>query len=158
MPLLRMARLTVALAALPILFVACGSQDRQAEVADRGTDVMPFDLDGTTHRFTPQADGLTQQVVVDDPADADQRELVREHLRVEMTRFRAGDYGDPARIHGDHMPGLRQLEAGAAAIEIRYDDVDAGAELRFLTADPALVDALHQWGEAQVADHGSHAG
>jgi hypothetical protein len=46
--------------------------DRQAEVAQRGATVMPFDLDRTTHRFTKSPTGGVQSVVADDPADATQ--------------------------------------------------------------------------------------
>ena len=131
--------------------------ERQADVAERGAEVMPFDLDATTHRFEPTDDGLVQTVVADDPDDAEQVALVREHIAEEARRFRRGDYGDPAVIHGYDMPGLADLEAGAAAVTVELADVDAGARLSFLTDDPALVDALHAWGEAQLMDHGAHA-
>ena len=64
-------RLAVLLTVLAVL-AACGPAgptDRQTEVAERGSRIMPFDLEATTHRFDP--DGLTQTVVVDDPADED---------------------------------------------------------------------------------------
>jgi hypothetical protein len=144
--------------ALAVVPAACGDAGgRQAEVAERGGEVMPFDLDATTHRFTPVGDGLVQTVVADDPGDADQVALVRAHLAEEAARFAAGDYGDPAAIHGDDMPGLAALEAGAAAVEVTYADVPGGATITYATADPALVEALRLWAEAQVMDHGSHA-
>ena len=131
---------------------------RQAEVAQRGRSVMPFDLDRTTHQFTPTSDGLAEVVTADQPGDAVQTSLIRGHLREEAQRFRAGDYTDPARIHGSEMPGLAALSAGASRIEITYADVPDGATIRFRTSEPALVDALHAWGAAQVSDHGRHAG
>ena len=143
----------VAVAAL----VGCSSGDRQAEVAERGAQVMPFDLERTTHRFTPTADGLVEEVIADRSDDAEQVELIRNHLAEEADRFSAGDFADPARIHGRDMPGLADLEAGANRIEIRYEPLPAGARITFSTTDPALVAALERWGAAQVADHGSHA-
>jgi hypothetical protein len=131
--------------------------ERQAEVADRGAEVMPFALDATTHRFTPTADGLVQTVIADDPGDREQAALVRQHLADEAERFRRGDYGDPAAIHGDDMPGLAELEADPTAITIELTAVPAGAELTFATDDDALVGALHRWGEPQISDHGAHA-
>jgi hypothetical protein len=130
---------------------------RQAEVADKGRAVMPFDLDRTTHRFTPTEDGLLEQVVADQAGDEVQTGLIRQHLAHEARRFQAGDFGDPARIHGPGMPGLAELSAGAARITVTYADLSGGASLTFRTSDPALVTALHQWGAAQVADHGKHA-
>lgn len=138
-----------------LVLVACSddSPDRQAAVAERGEHVMPFDLDATTHRFDSVPTGLVETVLADDPSDADQVRLIREHLRHEGDRFRTGDYGDPAAIHGDDMPGLAELEAGAADVAVTFEDVDAGARLTFATADPTLVDALHRWGRAQTTDH-----
>lgn len=133
------------------------STDRQTAVADRGADVMPFDLDATTHAFTPTDDGLIEDVVADDPDDLANIELIREHLTSERDRFDRGDCADPAAIHGDDMPGLAELETGAADIEIAYSELDDGARLTFTSEDPALVEALHRWGEAQMTDHGEHA-
>jgi hypothetical protein len=149
----------VLLTVLAVL-AACGPAgptDRQTEVAERGSRVMPFDLEATTHRFDPDADGLTQTVVVDDPVDEDQLALVREHLRQEADMFAAGDFDDPAHIHGDAMPGLADLRAGYASIQVVYVDVPAGGQITYRATDPALVEALHAWGVAQVSDHGDHA-
>lgn len=118
---------------------------------------MPFDLEETTHRFLPTDDGLRQEVVADHPNDTTQIDLVRQHLTAEAERFRAGDFGDPASIHGADMPGLAELSAGATNIEITYAELPDGATLTFQTTDPELVQALHDWGEAQISDHGTHA-
>ncbi|MEV6202702.1 aspartate carbamoyltransferase [Streptomyces sp. NPDC051771] len=118
---------------------------------------MPFDLDRTTHRFTPTADGLLEEVVADAPEDAEQVRLIREHLTHEAERFRKGEYDDPAAIHGTAMPGLRQLATGAEHVDITYSERPDGAALRFRTADATLMDALHRWGAAQTSDHGEHA-
>lgn len=118
---------------------------------------MPFDLDATTHRFDPTDDGLVETVVADDPDDSENIRLIREHLREEEQRFDRGDYGDPATIHGDEMPGLAELESGADDVEVTFDETPSGARLVFRTDDPALLDALRRWGEAQTSDHGEHA-
>jgi hypothetical protein len=125
--------------------------ERQAEVADRGA------LDATTHRFTLTVDGLVQTVIADDPGDRVQVALVCQHLADEAERFRWGNYGDPAAIHGHDMAGLAELEADPTAITIELIPVPAGAELTFATDDDVLVGALHRWREAQISDHGAHA-
>ncbi|MEO3926139.1 hypothetical protein ABGB07_20050 [Micromonosporaceae bacterium B7E4] len=130
---------------------------RQAEVAERGREVMPFDLERTTHRFTPTADGGHQTVTSDEPVEQRQVDLVREHLRAEAERFRRGDFTDPARIHGAEMPGLAELRAGAGRIRIDYSELPAGARLDYRTTEPGLLRALHAWFDAQVTDHGPHA-
>lgn len=152
-----------AIAAASILYVVTGQNgqqttaDRQAEVAARGQQVMPFDLDRTTHRFTKSATGGVQTVTADDPADAQQIRLIREHLTEEATGFSKGDYGDPASIHGGEMPGLRELEQGYSRIGIRYAETSAGAQVTYTTSESSLVNALHAWFDAQVSDHGQHA-
>jgi hypothetical protein len=118
---------------------------------------MPFDLDATTHRFEPTANGLVQTVVADDRDDERQVALIREHLEAERRRFERGDFSDPARIHGADMSGLATLQARATEIDISYTEVAAGAHLLFVSDDADLIDALHEWGRAQTADHGSHA-
>jgi hypothetical protein len=134
-----------------------GESARQEQVAERGRTVMPFDLDRTTHTFTPTSDGLVETVTADRVDDTEQITLIRAHLAAETRRFRAGDFSDPARIHGPDMPGLAQLADGASRLEITYEDLPAGALIRFRTSEPALVAALHAWGAAQTSDHGSHA-
>jgi hypothetical protein len=131
---------------------------RQAEVASRGAEVMPFDLAATTHGFTKQADGGTQRVTAKDPGNREQVRLVRGHLREIEQQFRRGDFAGPSHIHGDAMPGLAQLKnARPGDLGISYRDVTGGAELRFRSANPRLVDALHQWFDAQLSDHGADA-
>jgi hypothetical protein len=134
-----------------------GRTGRQEAVAERGRSVMPFDLEGTTHHFTPTDTGGVQDVVADQPDDDKQIALIRTHLKQEAKAFARGDFGDPAQIHGDSMPGLATLEEGYERIEVRYKERSDGATLTYTTDEPALVDALHAWFEAQLSDHGDHA-
>jgi hypothetical protein len=133
------------------------SPSRQAEVAERGASVMPFDLDRTTHQFTKTDTGGVQTVVADDPQDAAQVTLIRQHLTDEVDRFRRGDFTDPAAIHGDEMPGLEALRAHGGRIAIDYESTDDGGRVTYTTEDAELRDALHHWFDAQVSDHGQHA-
>lgn len=133
------------------------SIDRQADVAERGASVMPFDLDRTTHHFTKTDTGGIQTVVADDPAADGQIRLIQQHLNHEADRFRRGEFTDPARIHGGDMPGLAALHDSAGKITIDYAATDDGARITYRTIDPALVAALHAWFDAQVSDHGHHA-
>ncbi|WP_280218504.1 hypothetical protein [Nocardia neocaledoniensis] len=134
--------------------------ERRAEVAERGAAVMPFDLTATDHSFVPTPDGGRQAVTANDPADTTQTRLIRDHLTAEATKFSAGDFTDPAAIHGDQMPGLAELRDGASRVAVRYEELPHGAVLHYSSADPALVAALHRWFEAQSSDHGTdhHAG
>ena len=163
-------RRAAALAAGLVLLVAgCGdaanepspttsaSASRQDDVAERGAAVMPFDLERTTHRFAKNDNGGVQTVVADDPNDTTQVGLIREHLRHEAEQFRQGRFTDPARIHGQQMPGLAALRDSAGRIDVVYADTSDGARITYTTAETQLVTALHAWFDAQVTDHGSHA-
>lgn len=130
---------------------------RQQTIAERGAAVMPFDLDTTTHVFRPTEYGGVRTVVADDLTDREQIELVRFHLQEEVARFRVGDFGDPETIHGDKMPGLAVLKANFAALETTYRERADGAEVTYRSSDPAVVTALHDWFDAQLSDHGTHA-
>jgi hypothetical protein len=130
---------------------------RQEVVARRGAIVMPFDLDRTTHVFQPASYGGDQTIVADEPTDLDQIRLIREHLQAEAAAFARGDFGDPAQIHSDEMPGLRELEANYQAIEVTYEPTTDGARITYRSSDASVVDALYDWFAAQVSDHGPHA-
>lgn len=132
-------------------------ETRQEEIAEKGAEVMPFDLEETTHVFEKTETGGVQKVVADDPNDAEQVALIREHLEEEAAAFRQGDVSDPSEIHGEEMVGLKELEAGADDVDIRYSDLPDGAKIEYETSDPALVAVLHDWFDAQVSDHGEDA-
>jgi len=118
---------------------------------------MPFDLDATTHFFRKTDDGGIQVVAADDPADGEQIDLIRKHLREERENFARGDFDDPAAIHGHDMEGVAELRARYAEITVGYTDHADGGELTYTTDDPGLVAAIHSWFDRQVMDHGDDA-
>jgi hypothetical protein len=157
--LITAAALIILSVAMIILYMAAmlPAQTRQEEVAARGAKVMPFDLEQTTHVFQKLDDGGLQKVVVKDPSNKKQIALIQNHLKEESEKFRKGDFSDPAKIHGEDMPGLAQLKAGARKIDVHYTALPDGAQIRYTTKDPKMVTALHQWFTAQLSDHGHHA-
>jgi hypothetical protein len=157
---LALVALSVAVFGVIALVVLVGDPDeptRQDEIADRGALVMPFDLETTTHGFAKTDTGGVQTVRAHDDAEASQVPLIREHLAEEAEAFAAGDYDDPRAIHGDEMPGLAELQADPEAVEVEYAELPDGATITYRATDPALVDAIHRWFDAQLFDHGDHA-
>ena len=150
--------LIVVSAAASVLFSTAilPAQTRQKEVAVKGAKVMPFDLEQTTHVFQKLDDGGLQKVVVKDLSNKKQIALIQSHLKEEAEKFRKGDFSDPAKIHGEDMPGLAPLKIGAAKIDIRYTALSDGAQIRYTAKDSKLVTALHCWFDAQLSDHGDH--
>lgn len=130
---------------------------RQAEVASKGAQVMPFDLEKTTHKFEALSDGGLQTVTAEDSADVTQIELIQSHLQEEAIKFGSGDFSDPASIHGADMPGLSVLKASYQDIDIQYTVLPSGASIRYIIQEPSLIEALNDWFEAQRSDHGHHA-
>ena len=119
--------------------------------------VMPFDISKTIHIFKMTESGGVLRVIAKDPGATDQIALIQRHLRQEAQRFRRGDYSDPAKLHGADMPGLQDLQAGAAHINVSYAALDNGAAITFETADLHLLTALHRWFGAQLSEHGADA-
>jgi|SRR3972149_4493030 len=107
--------------------------DRQAMVHDMGSEVMPFSLGLTTHIFEMTESGGVQQVIADDPNDAAQIALIRQHLQYEVERFRSGDFSDPTSLHGSELPGIKELTMGLTQVSIEYAELPAGAEIVFTT-------------------------
>lgn len=142
----------------PAFPAAATEQTRQETVAARGVDVMPFDLQATTHIFTKTGTGGVQQVVAKNADDARQIALIRAHLQDIAAKFSKRDFSGPTFIHGSGMPGLAELKAAKpSAFNIRYRDISSGGEIVFESRDPRLVAAIHTWFDAQLSDHGSDA-
>lgn len=118
---------------------------------------MPFHLEKTLHVFSKTEHGGVQQVIAKDPADSEQIGLIRRHLSDISERFRQGDFSRQRRIHGDDMPGLADLAADYRRLRFDYRELQNGAEIEFSAEDPALVDAIHRYFNAQLSDHARHA-
>jgi hypothetical protein len=134
------------------------SDARLDEVMQRGSHVMPFALDQTQHVFTKTAQGGVQQVIVKDKTNTKQIQLIRGHLAKIAQEFSHGDFSNPAKIHGQDMPGLAQLrKAQPQQLQISYTDLPDGGQIDYTSAKPELIAALHQFFDAQLSDHARHA-
>jgi hypothetical protein len=121
-----------------------------------GAHDMPFDLQRTLHIFTPTAYGGMQDVVSTDE-DAHQIALIRQHLSTQAALRAQGDYSVPAHMHGPSMPGLASLSGEAGHIQVRYEALPAGGRISYVSHDPVLIRAIHDWFKAQMHDHGQDA-
>lgn len=119
--------------------------------------VMPFDISKTIHIFKMTEFGGIQQVIVKDPGSHDQVPFIQQHLQHEAERFQLGDFSDPAKLHGDQMPGLKELQAGASAINVSYTTLPNGGQITFETSDLRFLTAIHRWFGAQLSEHGADA-
>jgi hypothetical protein len=150
--------LLVLFVAFPAHALESADEKRLDEIAQRGGHVMPFDLEKTTHVFSRTSNGGLQQVIVKDKSDVEQIGLVRAHLSEISDDFKRGDFSKPARIHGESMPGLAELKsAKPGEIKIEYVELPSGAQIRYSSNSPKLIDAIHRWFDAQLHDHARHA-
>jgi hypothetical protein len=143
-----------------ILVLVCTvtlAQTKQEHVHHQGHNVMPFDLAKTTHIFRMTDSGGVERVIVKDATQKDQVPLIQQHLQHEAQAFQRGDYSDPASLHGANMPGLKDLQAGAARMKVSYSALATGAEITFETKDLHLLTAIHRWFGAQLSEHGADA-
>jgi hypothetical protein len=148
----------LALATMLAVPVLAAAQTPQEHVHGHGHDVMPFDLARTMHVFRMTDDGGVQKVVVRGEAPQPQQvAMIQHHLALEAAQFQHGNFADPARLHGAGMPGLRELQAGAARMRITYRALPDGGEIRFRSNDAKLVTAVHRWFGAQLSEHGADA-
>ncbi len=138
--------------------VEIASEARLDEVTKRGEHVMPFSLEQTTHVFSKTEKGGLQQVIVKDSSNAEQINLIREHLTKIYQEFIQGDFSDPTKVHGEDMPGLAELKtATPGQIKIVYKELLNGAEIDYSTDEMKLIEAIHKWFDAQLRDHARHA-
>jgi len=134
------------------------SEARLDEVQRRGRQVMPFDPEQTRHVFKKTDQSSVQEVVAKESSDTEQIELIPAHLSEISRKLAIGDSSDPARIHGDKIPGLAELRnAKPGQIKVEYEQLTDGARIRYTTDDPRLIKAIHQWFDAQSRDHARHA-
>lgn len=137
---------------------APADEARLDEVAARGRHVMPFALEQTRHIFTNTPQGGIQQVIVIDKANTAQIALIQTHLSKIAAEFSRGDFSDPAKIHGDTMPGLATLRtAKPLQLKVAYQTLADGAQITYTSDQAELVAAVHQWFAAQLSDHARHA-
>lgn len=133
-------------------------EKRLDEVAERGTHVMPFDLEKTVHVFSKTDVGGIQQVIAKDKADTAQIQLIRDHLLEISEEFSQGDFSKPEHIHGESMPGLAVLKtAGPDRLKIEYLELPDGAQITYSAKLPRFINAIHHWFDAQLSDHARHA-
>ena len=145
---------------LGILALAgCGedTDNKLADVRERGEMVMGFDLEKTTHTFTETPDGGVQSVVVKDLKDIENLLKLREHLKEVAEKFSRGDFEDPETIHGENMGGVQELKTLYKEITISYKDIENGGEITYTTKNGEAIMAIHHWFEAQLSEHGEDA-
>lgn len=130
--------------------------ERINEVRQRSELALPFALDQTLQTFSKTVHGGVQHIVVKSAGDAQQVKLIQAYLQKLADEFRKGDFSETERMHGTNMPGLIQLKmAKTDDIKFEYKALENGAQIHYSTEYPQFVQALHEWFDAQMSDHGN---
>jgi len=142
---------------VPLGSGSANAQSQQEHVHHMAHEVMPFDVSKTLHVFMMTESGGVQRVVAKDPNDSQQIALVQQHLSFEAGRFQRGDFSAPEALHGEDMPGLKEMRLNARKIKISYAPRTDGGEIVFETNDPHALTGIHRWFGAQLSEHGADA-
>jgi len=161
---LRRRRLPVMIPAL-LGLLACGgprdsvvdrtSDERFADVQERGEAVMGVDQYTSAHVFEDLADGgrIELQRSVEDSAGVAQ---IRRHMQEIRTAFAAGDFRLPGEVHDVTVPGTEVMARERQVIEYEYQPLPRGGELRIRTTSPVALAAIHEFLAFQRMDHRAH--
>ena len=126
------------------------------EVHQRAQQLVPYDLDQSQLTFTRTVHGGVQHVIAKSADDTSQIKLIQANLLKMVVDFRKGDFSVTEKIHGKAMPGLAQLtKAEMYDIKYEYKALPNGAQIHYSTEYPQYVEALHEWFDAQMKEHGS---
>jgi hypothetical protein len=126
------------------------------DVHQRMQQLVPYKLDQVRQTFTKTVHGGVQHVIAKSAGDTRQIKLIQAHLSEIAGQFRKGDFSVTERMHGADMPGLTQLKtAKTDDIRFEYKVLNNGAQIHYSTEYPQFVQALHEWFDAQISEHGS---
>lgn len=167
---MRPASIALAVMSVLTLIAACASEhapersDRPrsadsafAALQSRGADARAMGVDQYTsvHLFDALPDGgrVELQRAADDSAGVAQ---IRRHLRTIAEAFADGNFGTPAFVHAQKVPGTQVMAAKRSLIAYTVRDLPRGAELRITTHDTTAIAAVHAFMAFQRMDH--HAG
>ena len=132
------------------------SPNQVDKVQQRTQQVVPYALEQTQLTFTKTVHGGVQHVVVKSAENTQQIKLIQENLLKMANDFRKGDFSVTEHIHGTEMPGLAQLKkAETDDIKYEFKALPNGAQIHYSTEYPLYVQALHEWFDAQMSEHGS---
>jgi hypothetical protein len=106
------------------------------------------------HRFDDLPDGGRIEIQRDSGDTAGIR-VVREHLAGIARAFAAGDFGTPATVHAEPVPGTAVMKERRGHIRYDFRPVPLGGEIRIRTRDPAALKAVHSFLAYQRRDHGA---
>lgn len=130
----------------------------KAENTSASSPLVPYDTKQALESFSKTVHGGIMHIVAKSADNKQQVQLIQQYLRQTATAFKNGDFSSTERFHGSDMPGLAQMKL-AKTDDIRYDyqALPNGGQIHFSTEYPHLLNALHEWFDTQIKEHGNAA-
>ena len=122
-------------------------------VMKNGEKAMGFSQMATTHHFLLMKDGGAIQVTANDANDIDNRDKIREHLKMIAGQFKNGIFTTPFAVHGQVPPGVSEMDKLKDKIDYRYEEVENGARVRIVTSDAKALAAIYDFLRFQITEH-----
>ena len=119
----------------------------------RGEEGMAFSQTTTTHHFLLKPDGGAIQVEVNDPADANGRARIRQHLKHIAQAFAQGDFNIPMFVHDTVPPGAMDMKRLQGKIRYSFEETANGGRVIITTQDEEARESVHKFLRFQIAEH-----
>lgn len=131
---------------------------KNAENAPASSQRVPYDTQQTLESFSKTVHGGIMHIVAKSADDTQQIKLIQQYLRQTAAEYKKNDFSSTERFHGSDMPGLALMKS-AKTDDIRYEykALPNGGQIHFSTEYPHLLNALHNWFDAQIKEHGNVA-
>ena len=130
-----------------------GHDAHHAAVNKRGEEAMGFSQTETAHHFLLTRDGGVILVEVKDPADASNRERIRQHLAHITQLFAAGAFNTPMLVHARTVPGTSVMSRLKSEITYAFEETERGGRVRINTKNPEALAAVQEFLRFQIKDH-----
>lgn len=155
-----MKEVILSLLVVPLLLITMSSMaaevgNSEAPVAAQSPD-LPYDSQRAVLSFSKTVHGGVQHLVAKSPDDSEQIKRIQDYLVKLVSEFRKGDFSETERLHGAGTPGLVQLkEAKSGDVSYEYEPFLNGGQIHFSSEYPKYVQALHEWFDVQMKEHGN---
>jgi hypothetical protein len=138
--------LCLLLAAVFVVNFFAARRNNEEERKQRADAVLLHDPKQVIETWKPLADGMELTIRPRDAANISALTTIRRTLKWQRSEYLRADYSDP-RFGLKDIPGRADLEFGTAheALNVRYLEVDGGAQLRWITKDEVMLDSLKEW-------------
>jgi hypothetical protein len=136
------AALVVGLLGLNLFSTLAGNRRDERRLDDLAT----LRSDKTSHTFETTNEGLIERYVADPVNPEVEASIRRAAEELLLIRRNVGDFSVGEQ---KNLVGRETLESGVEKMTITEASIPGGAELRYMTKDPELLEALRTWSASQ---------